>query len=127
VDAAGRRILVVDDDAPMLEVIGRLLTLNAFEVDAARTVEEAGPMALSGGYSGLVLDLILPDGNGLHLFRRIARERPALSRRIVFVSGRLDRRAVARFQRLVGNRLILKPFDLNELLRAVREATAAAR
>lgn len=123
-DAAGRRILVVDDDAPMLEVIGRLLTLNAFEVDVARSVEDALPMALSGGYDGLVLDLILPDGNGLHLYRKVARRLPGMAGRAVFVSGRLDRDEIRRFQRVVGNRVLVKPFDLNELLRAVREASA---
>jgi DNA-binding response OmpR family regulator len=119
-----RRILVVDDDPPMLDVMSRVLALNAFRVDTARSVEEAQPLALGGRYHGILLDLILPDANGLSLYRRIARRRPALKPRVIFVTGMLDRSEVRRFRRLVDNRLLLKPFDLNELLAAVREVAA---
>jgi len=124
VEPRDRRILVVDDDAPMLEVMSRVLSLNAYDVHTARSAEEALPLALGGRYDGILLDLILPDANGLFVYRKIARQRPALGPRVIFVTGMLDRGEVRRFRHLVDNRLLLKPFDLNELLAAVREVAA---
>jgi DNA-binding response OmpR family regulator len=119
-----RRILVVDDDQPILDLMTQVLGLNAYEVETARTVEEALPLALSGRHHGILLDLILPDANGLLLYRKINREDPALGSRVIFVTGMLDRGEVQRFRRLVGNRLLLKPFDLNDLLEAVRRVAS---
>lgn len=120
VEPAGQRILVVDDDEAMLDVMSQALRARSFLVDAARTCEDALPLALSEDYRGILLDLILPDANGLSLYRTIARRRPALGRRVIFVTGRLDCDEVKRFVGLVGNRLILKPFDLNALVATVR-------
>jgi DNA-binding response OmpR family regulator len=115
-----RRILVVDDDQPILDLMTQVLGLNSFRVETARTVEEALPLALSGRHHGILIDVILPDANGLVLYRKINREDPSLGSRVIFVTGMLDRGEVERFRRLVGNRLLLKPFDLNDLLEAVR-------
>lgn len=125
VDPLTRRILVVDDDAAMLDVMSRTLSLNSYEVDTARTVEEALPLALTGRHHGILLDLILPDANGLFLYRKLAREDPSLSSRVIFVTGMLDRTEVRRFRKLVHNRLLLKPFDLYDLLKAVKDVAAS--
>jgi DNA-binding response OmpR family regulator len=116
---AGQRILVVDDDEAMLDVMTQALRARSYRVDAAGTCEDALPLALSEDYRGILLDLILPDANGLSLYRTIARRRPALGRRVIFVTGRLDCDELKRFVGLVGNRLILKPFDLNVLVARV--------
>ena len=114
------RILAVEDDDLMLEYLSSALDAERFTVDSAPTCEEAMRRVLFHDYSVILMDLILPDGNGLQLFRQIARRRPAIQSRIIFVTGALSRREARRFSKLVDNPLILKPFRLEDLITAVR-------
>ena len=116
----GRRILAVEDDDLMLEYLSSALDAERFTVDAAPTCEEAIRRILFRDYAIVLMDLILPDGNGLQLFRQIARRRPEIRSRIIFVTGALSRREARRFSKLVDNQLILKPFRLEDLITAVR-------
>jgi len=119
----GRRLLAIDDDENFLELLARTLRLERYQVDLARSCEDAMPQLLFNDYSGILLDLILPDSNGLSLYRQIARRRPALASRVIFVTGALDRGEIRRFSRLVDNRLLLKPFRLADMVAAVRRLT----
>src|SRR5262249_7258957 len=65
------RILAVDDDETILELMATALAGQQFKVDVARTCEDALPMILFRDYCGIILDIILPDANGLSLFRQI--------------------------------------------------------
>ena len=115
-----RRILAVEDDDLMLEYLSSALDAERFVVDTAPTCEEALRRVLFHDYTIVLMDLILPDGNGLQLFRQIARRRPAICPRIIFVTGALSRREARRFSKLVDNPLILKPFRLEDLIATVR-------
>jgi len=68
----------------------------------------------------VILDLILPDANGLSLYRTIARRRPELAGRVIFVTGALQGAEAGRFMRPVDNHVLLKPFEPAEVVRAVR-------
>jgi two-component system OmpR family response regulator len=115
-----RRILAVEDDDLMLELLSGVLGAERYTVDAAQTCEEALRYALFRDYATILLDLILPDGNGLHLFRQISRRRPAFRERVIFVTGALSRREAHRLSKLVDNPLILKPFRLEDLVSIVQ-------
>ncbi len=116
----GRRILAVEDDDLMLEYLSSALGAERYAVDTAPTCEEALRQVLFRDYATILMDLILPDGNGLQLFRQISRRRPSFRPRIIFVTGALSRREARRLTRLVDNPLILKPFRLDELIAAVQ-------
>jgi CheY-like chemotaxis protein len=118
----GPRILVVDDDEAVQEVVVQTLETAGFRTGAAGSMQEAQDLALDQDFSGLVLDLILPDSNGLTLYRRLQRLRPRLAPRTVFITGMLDDEEIGRFVKRVGNPLLLKPFDLDALVQAVRRA-----
>ncbi len=115
-----RRILAVEDDDLMLEFLSTALDAEQFIVDTAKTCEEAMRHVLFRKYAVVLMDLILPDGNGLQLFRQLSRRRPAIRPRTIFVTGALSWREARRFSKLVDNPLILKPFNLEKLLVTVR-------
>ncbi len=117
------RILAVDDDEVILDLLSQTLTSQRYLVDVARTCEDALPKILFNDYSGILIDLVLPDSNGLGLFRQIARRRPALRSRVAFVTGALDTGEAVRFVRLVHAPLLRKPFDLGDLINTVRRLT----
>ncbi len=118
------RILAVDDDEALLTLMSSTLVSHDYEVDVARNCKDALPMIMFRDYCGVLLDLILPDANGLSLFRQIARRRPALRPRVIFVTGAMDRQEASRFVAMIHNRILLKPFRLEDLVRAVRQVDA---
>lgn len=124
--ATGQRILVVDDDEVIAELLSETLRSQRFLVDVARTTEEALPLIMFHDYSGILLDLVLPDVNGLSLYRQIARRRPGLAARVIFVTGALQGGEAGRFVRLVSNRVLMKPFDPGDVIDAVQSVAGPA-
>jgi DNA-binding response OmpR family regulator len=118
------RILAVDDDEALLSLMSSALVSHDYEVDVARNCKDALPMILFRDYCGVLLDLILPDANGLSLFRQIARRRPTLRPRVIFVTGAMDQQEASRFVTMIHNRILLKPFRLDDLVAAVRQVDA---
>ena len=115
------RILVVDDDETVLELMTETLGRHRYQVDVARSCGDALPLILFRDYCGIILDLILPDANGLSLFRQISNRRPRLRPRVIFVTGAMDSGEAQRFIKLIDNRILLKPFRLHDLVSAVHQ------
>jgi two-component system response regulator RegA len=82
---AGRKLLLVDDDAPLRRSMARALERRAFEVFAAEGVAEARVMAQEHRPEFAVLDMRLTEGSGLDLVRTLRELRPEV--RIVIVTG----------------------------------------
>jgi len=122
---ANRRVLAVDDDETILDLLAQTLETQSYEVDVARTSEDALPQVLFRDYSVILIDLVLPDTNGLSLYRQITRRRPSLRSRVIFVTGALDTGEAVRFVRLVNAPVLRKPFDLGDLIATVRRLASA--
>ena len=114
------RILAVDDDEVILELMAETLRGQRYQVDVATSCQDAMPLLMFRDYCGVILDLVLPDANGLSLYRQIARRKPLMKPRVIFVTGAMDRKEARRFNRLIDNRVLLKPFRLDDLVEAVR-------
>ena len=114
------RILAVDDDEIILDLMAETLRSQRYHVDVAKSCQDALPLLMFRDYCGVILDLILPDANGLSLYRQIARRKPLMKPRVIFVTGAMDKREARRFVKLLDNRVLLKPFRLNDLVEAVR-------
>jgi two-component system, OmpR family, response regulator len=67
----GMRCLVVEDDHRVASMLGRLLSKEGFVVDRARTGTDAVRKALRHTYSCIVLDLMLPEMDGLEVCREV--------------------------------------------------------
>jgi DNA-binding response OmpR family regulator len=61
------RLLVVEDEARITEVLRAALSRAGFAVDAVATVADARAALPLAPYDAIILDLGLPDGDGLHL------------------------------------------------------------
>lgn len=71
------RLLVVEDNAELVAMLGRLLESGGFAMDHAGTVEDALLLLQTGDYAAVVLDLGLPDGSGLSVVREMRAQRDA--------------------------------------------------
>src|SRR6516164_5096964 len=66
-----RRLLIIDDDAELCELLAEYLQPEGFQVDAVYTGTEAVERALTGNYALLVLDVMLPGLRGFDVLQKI--------------------------------------------------------
>ena len=118
-------VLLVEDDDPVRELIGRALRANGFEVVAAASGEEALDLELDGRVDLLLSDVMLPNQNGFEVASQIHARSPHIP--IVFMSGYYDQ-AVAEAAHLdIGSTILQKPFAMADLLDHLRAAHAASK
>src|ERR1041385_3652786 len=79
--------LVVDDDPALTGLFLTVLTRHGFAVDCAPNGRIAFDSIKRGSYSVILLDLMMPDVNGLELLDRLGRDSPALLRRVIVMTG----------------------------------------
>ena len=127
-DVAGssKTILVVDDETPLRQLIGRFLSDSGWVVLDAANADEA--LRLVERYSNqeaidlLVTDVVMPGGtDGFVLAAEVARMRPGI--RVLYMSGHFeDRQAVRQGLREAGRYFIRKPFSRDDFLRTITSA-----
>ena len=110
------RLLLVDDDARLTDMVGAYLRHNGFEVDTAGSLAAARSRLQQESFDALVLDLMLPDGDGLD-FTRELRSQPRTRRLpLLMLTARGEPT-----DRIVGLEIgaddyLGKPFEPRELL-----------
>ena len=122
--ATGRRVLVVDDEAVAANSVRRTLNRRGFRVDEAFSGREALNRILNEMYDLVLLDMKMPDTNGLELLPTIRKHRPTLP--VVMVTGyaSIDT-AVEAIQRGAAD-YVAKPFTPEELFSAASKAIRRA-
>lgn len=118
---SAKRILVVDDEEPIRQVVRLVLGGAGFQVTEAADGEEALRRVGDPGaaFDAVLLDQNMPGLSGLDTFRQLLAHLPPS--RIILLSGMM---AVEpeRIQALGAERFLPKPFANDELIRMVREA-----
>jgi DNA-binding response OmpR family regulator len=112
------KLLVVEDDRMLSELIKRALTEEGYAVDVASDGDQAEALAFVNDYDGIVLDLVLPRKSGLQLLQQMRREgrlTPTL-----ILTGRRDKQDIVRGLDIGADDYLTKPFDLDELKARVR-------
>ncbi len=121
------RVLVVDDEQPVADILRRLLA-DDFDVEVATNAPQALELLLGGAaFDVLLCDLLMPGMSGVDLYREIAARRPGVEERIIFMTGGAFTLRSAEFLASVPNERLEKPLDLVALRRAVRRAAERAR
>jgi two-component system alkaline phosphatase synthesis response regulator PhoP len=115
-----RRALVVEDDPDIVELVAHYLGRDGWTVDSSGRGREALRRARSGDYQLLVLDLQLPDLDGLSICAEVRRDPKTVDLPIVMLTARGDET-----DRIVGleggaDDYIVKPFSPKELVARVR-------
>ncbi len=111
------RILVADDDGHIREVVRFALQQGGYEVVEARDGREACDRLAAGGVDLVVLDIVMPEADGLEVCRRIRRTG---NLPIIFLSSRDDELDRVLGLELGADDYLSKPFSPRELLARVR-------
>jgi len=116
-----KQVLVVDDDPVFSRTIRR--SLKPHDVKTCAAASEAQALLLDAAYSpDLVLcDVFLPGANGNLLHSRVARQRPEIARRFVFVTGGALGKDEASYLRASGCTTLFKPVELKSLLELLED------
>lgn len=117
--AAAAKILLVDDDPTVLDLVRETLEGCGYAIDTATNSQEAIQRVKTGSYAMIILDLLLPDMNGFILAQEIKRIHPTLSDRILFISGILFGQSTVDHLGSIGAGFLSKPFQLESLIEAV--------
>ncbi|MEV6280988.1 response regulator transcription factor [Nocardia sp. NPDC051832] len=119
------RVVVVEDDDDVGEALVEVLTEQGFEVD--RKSRGADLLLAHRDYDAVILDLGLPDADGLHVLRQL-REVSAIP--VLILTARDDERTIVRGLRGGADDYLVKPPRIGELVArlelATRRAVAAA-
>ncbi len=113
---AGRRLLIVDDDTELGELLGEFLVNEGFTLEFAHDGNSGLKKALAGNYSLIVLDVMLPGLNGFELLRQLRTQSPVP---VLMLTARGDD-----VDRIVGLEIgaddyLPKPFNPRELIARV--------
>ena len=120
----GSRVLVVDDESIIAQLIADVLGGEGFEVDTAPHGLAALDRLANRTYDIILSDLRMPELDGLGLFREIEQRYPDLVRRFVFITGTSEHTDYHGFIDDVKVPVLTKPFDMMNLVRVVRSRLA---
>jgi DNA-binding response OmpR family regulator len=119
--AGDLRILVIEDDRKLVEVLRQGLKEKGFAVDTAADGDEGLDLALATEYDAIVLDLMLPKRGGLDLLKELrARHRAAP---VLILTARSSVEDRIRGLDLGADDYLAKPFSFQELLARLRAIT----
>ncbi len=109
------KILIVDDAPEITQTVVEIFRSSNLQVDTAGTVEEAVERVKSNRYDLLILDILLPDGNGFELCTKIKSLRGYRDTPILFLSAKEDVTAKLSAFSIGADDYIVKPFNTLEL------------
>ncbi len=117
-----KRILVVDDDAQIVELFVDVLGRDdRFEIKTARTGYDAGMLTEKFKPHLILLDYMLPDINGNLVCDRIRANPDLSSTKIIIVSGVVKRDEIEELLQAGADDFVKKPFNINELVDRLAE------
>lgn len=123
--ARAATVLVVEDEPSIADVLTITLRFHGFVVHWASTGRQAIEMAREHRPDLLLLDVMLPDGNGWQVCRRLTEERDDLA--VVFLTARDAPSDLVSGLALGGDDYITKPFTIDEVLARVRAVLRRTR
>jgi DNA-binding response OmpR family regulator len=112
-------ILIVEDDKAIYNACTVLLQHYQYHVSLARTLAEGARLLTSLLPDLMILDLSLPDGDGIHLLETIRTS--SLSTQVFILTGDSTRQTERKIRRWMPDKFFRKPLNFLEILEAIRE------
>jgi len=117
-EKSGQRILVVDDESSISDLIATSLKFVGFEVRTAATGSQALTIAEEFKPHAMILDVMLPDLDGFEVCRKIRNE--GIEVGVLFLSAKDEMKDKVQGLTIGGDDYMTKPFSLEELVARLR-------
>jgi PAS domain S-box-containing protein len=119
-EAPQRRILIVDDEPGIVDVLQEVLGNSGYRIETASNGAKALNRIASQDYDLIISDLCMPEMSGEKLHATLREHYPHLLDRIIFVTGDTVSAGSRSFLEKSGARWLSKPFNISEIERMVR-------
>jgi DNA-binding NtrC family response regulator len=120
-------ILVIEDEPSVMSFVRAALERNGYKVVCATSGVAALDMLASGSFLGVVSDMRTPGGvDGADVHAWIAKHRPELAARLIFVTGDIVNEETAATLRRTGAPYVEKPFRVQQLITVVEQVFGKA-
>jgi len=113
------KVLLLDDDTTLRELITTFLAEHGYKVIAVENGGEGVREVLASDFTLVLCDFMMPGLPGDLFYDAVARIRPDLCKRFVFMTGHRDDAKTNAFVSRVGGQVLWKPFGMSELLSAI--------
>ena len=117
-----KTVLLADDDASILTVLTRAIKAQGYEIMASANISDVDAWVAQGLGDVVLTDVTMPRGNGLEGLARWQAKRPELP--VIVMSAHNTLLNAAKARDLGAVTFLPKPFDLNELMEALANATS---
>lgn len=116
-----QRVLVVDDEDVVIDVLERILESLGFKVTSTRSAEQALTFLQDNPVDFILCDLRMPGMGGPGLYDAVLARDPALAKRIIFCTGDTVSQDAREFVRRTRCRVVAKPFNMSQLAQTLAE------
>lgn len=119
-----QKILIIDDDVLVLKTLKNLLTKNGYVVTTFKDPQEALKGPIDADLGLILCDIRMPGVSGIELVKRLKEIRKKENKReipVIFITGYASEEAPIKALKLGAKDYILKPFDMDKLLRTIKE------
>ncbi|MCX5745318.1 MAG: ATP-binding protein, partial [Proteobacteria bacterium] len=117
--ASSRRILVIDDEPMLRNVLEHLLSKLGYEVVSATSGQRGIELACSESFDVVLCDLMMPEVDGVAVHDEVLAARPDVARRIVYITGGPVTDRARTFAERTDIMLLAKPFSVAALVEAI--------
>lgn len=123
--AAGR-LLVVDDEAIIADLVRDILEPEGWSVDVARDGLEALEIVADHDFDVLLVDMRMPGMDGKSFFERLLSSNPEAAGRVIFATGDTGSEGTSQFLEDTGNPVLRKPYNLRNLVETVSRVASGS-
>jgi two-component system NtrC family sensor kinase len=121
----GRKVLVVDDEEWILELVAQILKRDGFQVDTAKDGHSALDQIARSHYQLLVCDWKMPGLSGTQLYERITHVNPTTAERVIFMTGDVMSDTFQSFLKQNRKTCLSKPFSVQEFRQTINSFVAS--
>jgi CheY-like chemotaxis protein len=124
-DAAGKSVLVIDDEVWILELSRELLRSDGYDVETVASGEEAFQRIGQKRFDVILSDWKMPGLNGMHLYEQLLATDSTSAGRMIFMTGDVMNETFQEFLKRNGRSYIAKPFAVDDVRAAVANLITA--
>ncbi len=117
-----KRIIIVDDDEIVVQLVKEILEGEGFEIEIARDGTEGLEKIKHNEYDVIISNQQMPRMKGDKLYLEVQKLSQDLAKRIIFISGNINEFIIS-----TGNRFLAKPFSHQQLIDVVNDLIASKK
>jgi two-component system NtrC family sensor kinase len=123
-EGTGKKVLVIDDEEPILQMVREALVPRGYEVDIAADGETALRHLHRTRYDVTLCDWKMPGLNGREVYERVRANSPEQAEKFIFITGDVVNDRTRKFFEERKRPCLAKPFSLREFRSAIRKVTS---